>query len=64
MLESCCAGHLPTAAMAGCSVVAECMTAGATDGQTLATVLLTLTLSTLIVGVAIVIVGEAPDVCP
>jgi len=40
------------------NVVAECMTAGATDGQTLATVLLTLTLSTLIVGVAIVIVGR------
>ncbi len=37
-----------------------CQEAGASDKQTLATVLLTLTLTTLVVGVAIVVVGEAP----
>lgn len=42
------------------SVVAVCREAGVSDKQTLATVLLTLTLTTLVVGVAIVVVGEAP----
>ena len=40
-------------------MVAVCREAGVSDEQTLATVLITLTLTTLVVGLAIVVVGEA-----